>query len=100
MACCAADGTCTMHDEPPAAEAGRHHPVSQPDADRCCAISERGESGPAVPVVTLPGGLSAAAGPVPQPLPAPVLPARPTDDPSHRPGAHVPRHLFLSVLLV
>jgi len=99
MACCAGDGTCAMH-EPSMEDGGQAHPISQNDADRCCAISERGESGPAAPALMLPAGLSASSGPVSQTLPTPVpLPGR-AGEPARPPGAHVARHLLLSVLLV
>ena len=99
MACCDENGTCAMH-ETSMEDGGQAHPISQADADRCCAISERGESGPAAPAVTLPAGLSATSGPVSQTLPVPVpLPER-AGEPPRGPGAHVARHLLLSVLLV
>lgn len=45
MACCADEQECPMH------KAGQHssgpnHGISQSDADRCCATSDRGESTP------------------------------------------------------
>lgn len=99
MACCAGDGSCAMHQASMEAE-GHAHPINQSDADRCCAISERGESGPAAAALALPTGLSLTSGPAPETLLAPVHLPRPAGESVHRPGCHVSRHLFLSVLLV
>jgi hypothetical protein len=99
MACCANEQECPMH------KAGQHSSgsrqlVSQSDADRCCATSERGESmptsvkanavdGPALIPTSLSGVL--------------VSPATWFDNPIERvsgPPASRSRHVLLSVFLI
>src|SRR5262249_11862644 len=45
MACCANEQECPMHNAGQHSSASNHR-ISQSDADRCCATSERGESTP------------------------------------------------------
>jgi hypothetical protein len=99
MACCTGEGTCPMHP----AETARHdseHALSQADADRCCAASERDDSAPA-PLNLTP----AAAAPLaidPIPIVMADISARAdlwrTSVPI--PATRIPRHLLFSVLLV
>jgi hypothetical protein len=99
MACCADEQECPMH------KAGQHssganHRISQSDADRCCAISERGESMPTSVKASVAGGLAL----VPVTL-AGVLPRAETrfDNPTEQasgPPTSRSRHVLLSVFLI
>jgi Tfp pilus assembly protein PilX len=99
MACCTGEGTCPMH----AAETARHdseHALSQADADRCCAASERDDSAPAPLNLTLAAAAPLAVDPIP--IVMPDISARGdlwrTSVPI--PATRIPRHLLFSVLLV
>ena len=99
MACCEDESQCPMH-----AGAGDHHlgstaPVSQADADRCCAASEDGDSIPSAltvhaAVVALP--------PAVQPMPDAnvVAPLFEWLTPEPSPPDSVARHVLLSTFLI
>ena len=98
MACCAEGDRCPMHQsESNAADGVRV--VSQADADRCCALSERDDSAPSSVAFAFISPLAIVASPVRFVVPEPqshltlrsLLPSPPTD---------VPKHVLLSVFLV
>lgn len=99
MACCTGDGLCPMH-KPESDEQGAKRVVSQAEADRCCASSERDESAPSSPSFVLTVVLAVVTSPVPFAVPqiGPALEAWRTVVPI--PATHVSKHLLLSVLLV
>lgn len=99
MACCSEDGPCPMH-KSDSEDDESERVVSQAEADRCCASSERDESAPSSPSFALADGLVPIASPVPFVVPdiawvgdswRTVVPIVAT---------HVPKHLLLSVFLV
>jgi hypothetical protein len=99
MACCV-DGTCPMHASPKRA-GSPDRPVTQAEADRCCAASEPTDLAPAVPAATALDGSVITVGPS-------VLVATLAIETAHAaspprpplPLPHISRHLLLSVLLV
>ncbi len=97
MACCT-DGVCPMHESDAADET--HHPVTQAEADSCCAMSEHDESAPSQSSAPVTPPLAAVSTPV-----TPVVLDHVTTIDAWRTLvpmsiAHVPRHLLLSVFLV
>jgi hypothetical protein len=74
--------------------------VTQADADRCCAASERGHSTPSPSAFVLAVAFAVVPSPVPLVLPAPEMPLRASPLPGTVPATHVPTHLLLSVYLV
>jgi hypothetical protein len=74
--------------------------ISQADADRCCASSERDEPAPSSPSFVLTVELALVTSPVPFVAPqlGPALEAWRIVVPI--PAGHVSKHLLLSVLLV
>jgi hypothetical protein len=98
MACCSESGACPMH------AADRHSssdsPVTQAEADRCCAASETDDAAPSAPVLVLSISLAVEQSPVPFAAPAATL--RPIRWRSTAPAlaSRLPRHLLLSVFLV
>jgi hypothetical protein len=99
QACCTGDGPCPMHKSDPH-EQDSKRVVSQAEADRCCASSERDESTPSSPSFVLTVALALVTSPVPFVVPqiGPALEAWRTGVPI--PATHVSKHLLLSVLLV
>jgi hypothetical protein len=99
MACCADGGACPMHEsDSHAADSTRV--ITQAEADSCCAASEQAGSAASESVFVLSVSLASVSSPI-----SFVLPAAPSRPDAWRalepvPGAHVPRHLLLSVLLV
>jgi hypothetical protein len=99
MACCIGDGSCPMH-KSDSDEQGAKRVISQAEADRCCASSERDESAPSSPSFVLTVALAPVTSPAPLVVPqiGPELEAWRTVVPI--PATHVSKHLLLSVLLV
>jgi hypothetical protein len=81
-------------------EQGATRVITQVEADRCCASSERDESAPSSPsfVLTVELALVTSAVPFVAPQLAPALEAWRTA--VSIPAGHVSKHLLLSVLLV
>lgn len=99
MACCE-DGTCPMHASPKR-EGGFDRPVTQAEADRCCAAAEPTDLAPAVPTVTTPDWSVITVGPSVLVAALVVETAHVTSPPRPPlPPPHISRHLLLSVLLV
>ena len=99
MACCTGDGPCPMH-KSDSDDQGAMRVISQAEADRCCASSERDESAPSSPPFVLGVALAPLASPVPFVVPeiASAIAAWRTGVPIS--ATHVSKHLLLSVLLV
>jgi hypothetical protein len=99
MACCANEQECPMH-KASHHSSGSNQRISQSDADRCCAASERGESTPA------PVKASAVDGPALIPITLSgilVSPATWLDNPIEQvsgPPTSRSRHVLLSVFLI
>jgi len=98
MACCSTMGNCPMHksDSP----SGSKGILTQADADRCCAVSEEGDSTPSAPGFSLSAPIALVANPVPSLEPAATVNLAAWGALASLPAAHVPKHLLLSVLLV
>jgi hypothetical protein len=81
-------------------EQGAKHVISQAEADRCCASSERDELAPSSPSFVLTVALALLTPPVPFVVPqiGPALETWRTVVPIA--ATHVSKHLLLSVLLV
>ena len=99
MACCTGDGPCPMH-KSGSDDDGAKRVISQAEADRCCASSERDDSAQPSPSFVLPVALAPITSPVPF-----VVPEIGSATDAWRtlvpiPAAHVSKHLLLSVLLV
>jgi hypothetical protein len=99
MACCSDDGACPMH-KAGSTDHGATHGVTQPEADRCCAASDRNGLAPPAPSVAVTITLAVVPSPVPTLL---------TRSESHAaiwrllapiPTVGIPKHFLLSVLLV
>jgi len=102
MACCDAHGACPMrrHGGEHAGHPGRT-PATQTEADACCRLSERSDSGPSTSaVLLLPSPVSRSIAAFERLAPAPAL--RPALDDAAPPGAarEVSRHVLLSVFLI
>jgi hypothetical protein len=99
MACCTGDGPCPMH-KSDSDDQGAKRVISQVEADRCCASSDRDESAPSSPSFVLTVALALVTSPVPFVVPqiAPALGTWRTVVPIA--ATHVPKHLLLSVFLV
>lgn len=99
MACCVGSGTCPMR-KAEATGIPATSVVSQADADRCCAASERDDSTPSssafVPLVALDRVIS----PVPVVVVAPTALFDSWRTLVPLPGSEVPKHLLLSVFLI
>jgi len=100
MACCVEGGNCPEH-ERDSRMPGTRRVLTQAQADRCCALSERGGSSPSTPtfapsisVAVLEPGVMP-----PTSVPALVLSAA-WRTVAPLPAAAVPKHLLLSVFLV
>jgi hypothetical protein len=99
MACCANEEECPMH------KAGQHssvpsHRISQSDADRCCATSERGNSMP----ISVKGGVADGLALIPVSLAGVLTSATIRFDSPVEQGSGPPtsrsRHVLLSVFLI
>jgi hypothetical protein len=97
MACCTDNAPCPMHGGD---DGGSTRVVTQAEADRCCAASERDDPAPSPATVAFSVPLSVIAGAVPALLPE--LPRQPHAWRTVMPPApaHVPKHVLLSVFLV
>ena len=100
MACCSEDGPCPMH-KSDSEDDGSTRVVSQAEADRCCAASERDDSAPSPTAPAFSLTLPVAPSPVPSLLsePEPHSSVWRASVPIPT-AAHVPKHLLLSVFLV
>ncbi|MEQ1908113.1 MAG: hypothetical protein ABMA15_04780 [Vicinamibacterales bacterium] len=100
MACCSDSDVCPMHGSPePGSGFGRV--VTQAQADNCCAASDTDDSTPSAGAFSL--SLSAALVTSRLATMAPVTTPAPLDAwRAHvpLPGAHVPKHVLLSVFLL
>jgi len=99
MACCANEQECPMH-KAGLPSTGSHQPVSQSDADRCCATSEHGDSMPTSIKASAVDGLAL----IPIRLSVDLAsPATWFDNPIERvsgPPTSRSRHVLLSVFLI
>jgi predicted carbohydrate-binding protein with CBM5 and CBM33 domain len=86
MACCSEDGQTRI--------------VTQAEADRCCAASEREDSAPSPAGPGIFVTLAVALSPIPGLLPAPEAHADIWRASVPIPTGHVPKHVLLSVFLV
>jgi len=99
MACCAGGAECAMH---PADEHAGHStpPVSQSDADACCASAEQSDSTPSAKAFVAVVALDLAVSPVVAVAP----PLRTLFDAWHASApldtSQAPTHLLLSVFLI
>ena len=100
MSCCSETGDCPMHKED-GHRPGGTSPVTQAQADSCCASSESQHSNQSSPtsIVAIPSAVLGVGVVVPQRAPALVLSdawriATPV------PRTPVPKHVLLSVFLV
>ena len=100
MACCSDSDVCPMHGSPEPGS-GSGSLVTQAQADSCCAASDANDSTPSAGAFSL--SLSATLVTSPLATLAPVTAPAPLDAwRAHvpRPGAHVPKHVLLSVFLL
>jgi hypothetical protein len=99
MACCIGDGSCPMHTSESDGQ-GANRVISQAEADRCCASSERDESTPSSPSFVLTGAPALVTSPVPFVAPQIGLALEAWRTVVPIPATRVSKHLLLSVLLV
>jgi hypothetical protein len=99
MACCSEDGPCPRH-KSDSEDDGSNRVVSQAEADRCCAASERDDSAPSPTGLAFSVTLPLALSPVPSLLPEPEPYLNTWRASVPIPSAHVPKHVLLSVFLV
>jgi hypothetical protein len=99
MACCSDDGPCPMH-KSASRDDGSNRVVTQPEADGCCAASERDDSTPSPSGSAFFVTLAVVVGPVSALLPELQPHAGIWRALVPIPSAHVPKHLLLSVFLV
>jgi hypothetical protein len=81
-------------------DGGAARVITQAEADRCCAASERDDSAPSHSTVAFSVVLGPASNPVPSPLTEPQPRALWSRAAVPIPKAHVPKHVLLSVFLV
>jgi hypothetical protein len=74
--------------------------ITQAEADRCCATSERDDSAPSESSFVLAASLGFVVSPVPPVLPEAAIARAWNRTFAPLPPTHVPKHLLLSVLLV
>jgi hypothetical protein len=98
MACCADDGPCPKDNSEP--EDGSTRVLTQAEADRCCAASDRDDSAPSPSSVAFFVALGIVLSPVPVLTPDPQAHAELWRASVPIPTPHVPKHLLLSVFLV
>lgn len=98
MACCSKDGTCPMHGS--GSDDRSKRVISQAEADRCCAGSERETPTPGASAFAPSIGLAVVSSVIP--LVAPLGPTPRGSWREHFPGpvARIPKYLLLSVLIV
>jgi hypothetical protein len=100
MACCSEGGHCPMH------HGDGHHsqaanPVTQTQADNCCASSERDHSNQSSPtVVVLVSSAVLGPGVVLSVTPPPLVLSDAWRTGSPIPSTPIPKHVLLSVFLV
>jgi hypothetical protein len=99
MACCSEEGPCPMHKSDSEDDHSKRV-VSQAEADRCCAASERDDSAPSPTSPAFSVTLAVALSPVPALLPEPQPHASISRAAVPIPPGHVPKHVLLSVFLV
>lgn len=99
MACCSDDRPCPMHASH-SEDNGSKRAVSQAEADRCCTISEHDDSAPAPASLAVSVTLVPVISPVPVRMPIPEAHADIWRASVPMPGAHIPKHILLSVFLV
>ena len=100
MACCSDSAVCPMHGSPEPGS-GSGSLVTQAQADSCCAASDANDSTPSAGAFSL--SLSAILVTSPLATLAPVTAPAPLDAWRAQvplPGAHVPKHVLLSVFLL
>ena len=100
MACCLDSAVCPMHGSPEPGS-GSGSLVTQAQADSCCAASDANDSTPSAGAFSL--SLSAILVTSPLATLAPVTAPAPLDAWRAQvplPGAHVPKHVLLSVFLL
>jgi hypothetical protein len=98
MACCMDESSCPMHK----ADASQHHAsrvITQADADRCCATSERDDPAPTPSTIKVDTSRARAIMPIPAVTPV-TAPGASRWRASPPPPARVPRHLLFSILIV
>jgi hypothetical protein len=101
MACCTGDHPCPMHQGDDEDEPGLESPLTQAQADSCCAFAEQEQSGQSYELFASPISVAVLGTGV-------VVPAMPprlmlTDDWRTRlpsPSPPVPTHVLLSVFLI
>jgi hypothetical protein len=100
MACCSERGACPMH-KSGADESGRQRVITQAQADRCCASSEREASTQSTQAfsATMSSAVLGSAIILPFSVPALVL-SDAWRAVAPIPGTPVPKHVLLSVFLV
>ena len=99
MACCASDGSCAMH-QAGSEPAGDARPITQAEADRCCATSDQDDATSTPSTMALVVSLAPVPGPVPVLLAHALLRADAWRAAVPITTTRVPRHLLLSVFLV
>lgn len=100
MACCSDSDVCPMHGSPEPGS-GSGSLVTQAQADSCCAVSDADDSTPSAGAFAL--SLTAALVTSPLATLAPVTTPALLDAWRAQvplPGAHVPKHVLLSVFLI
>ena len=99
MACCTEGGACLMH-KAESDDSGSPRAITQAEADSCCAASEQEDPAPSSSIVVF--SVTLAVIPSPVPFVSAITAAQ--SDRWRRivpvPGARLPKHLRLSVLLV
>ena len=99
MACCANGETCPMH-KSDSLDSNSARPVSQAEADSCCAASEREQSSQSSSTFASTISLAVLGTPTAlAPAPAVAVPANGSAV-VPLPPSHVPKHVLLSVFLV
>jgi hypothetical protein len=98
MACCSDGGLCPMHQSD--SEDVPTRIVTQAEADRCCAASEREDSTPSQSNASFLLTLAVAVSPIPGLLPAPEAHVDVWRASVPIPTSHVPKHVLLSVFIV
>lgn len=99
MACCSEGGSCPMH-KADSDDSGAARVITQAEADSCCAASEQNDPAPSSSIFV--ASVTLAVIPSPVPFVSAITAAQ--SDRRRRivpvPGARLPKHLRLSVLLV
>jgi hypothetical protein len=98
MDCCTNGDPCPMHES---SNDNRHSTrvITQDEADRCCASSERGDAAPSTAASAAVPHLAIVVAPVPFTPFVDVIAHLPETAPPAL-LSHVPKHLLLSVILV